>query len=294
MRNIKDGARDRSPPFRRPGRVRVVVVVGKGQVRGEQGERGCGGAGWGFVGQTGYYGSWRKRELNQWPGERLIVPRCNGNWEILLREQSLGALIRDSIVAPAGHNHVWGWMETRYLLSRTPSRRIDSWQEQGPTLTSEPPLACNCHRIPLFNHHHYLATIPPPRRPSQFPLTLIIPLASLSPFSSLPFHPSIPFFQPLFCLATSFLLSFICLPLSPSPAVGLCDGTLCRRDGEGGRRGEERKSPILCEFPLLRQGYFREGDGARRETSEAWEDCERSGKTLQPDAATMDTRPRLF
>lgn len=37
-RNIKDGARDRSPPFRHPGRVRVVVVGGR-QVRGEQGGR---------------------------------------------------------------------------------------------------------------------------------------------------------------------------------------------------------------------------------------------------------------
>lgn len=133
MRDIKDGARDRSPPSRRPDRV-----VGRGGRDG--GESRAEGRGRGWVGRrpNGLLRLPERRELNQRPGKRPIVPRCNGNWEILLREQSHGALIRDSIVAPAGHNHVWGWMETRYLLSRTPSGRIDSWQEQGPTLTSAP------------------------------------------------------------------------------------------------------------------------------------------------------------
>lgn len=212
VRNIKDGARDRSPPSRRPGRV-----VGRGGRDGGESRA----EGWEWVGRrpNGLLRLPERRELNQRPGERPIVPRCNGNWEILLREQSHGALIRDSIVAPAGHNHVWGWMETRYLLSRTPSGRIDSWQEQGPTLTSAP-------LSPIIVIAPPCST-PPPLSPGSLSLLLFHRLPSL--FSFFPLPHSIPFSLSLFCLATSFLRSFICLPLSPSPAVGLCDGTLRRR-----------------------------------------------------------------
>lgn len=225
VRDIKDGARDRSPPSRRPGRV-----VGRGGRDG--GESRAEGRGWGVGGgwggrPNGLLRLPERRELNQRPGKRPIVPRCNGNWEILLREQSHGALIRDSIVAPAGHNHVWGWMETRYLLSRTPSGRIDSWQEPGPTLTSAP-------LSPIIVIAPPCSTPPPPPplhlSPDSLSLLLFHRLPSLFSFFSSPsLHPSIPPSLSLFCLATSFLRSFICLPLSPSPAVGLCDGTLRRR-----------------------------------------------------------------
>lgn len=144
-----------------------------------------------------------RRELNQRPDERPIVPRCNGNWEILLREQSHGALIRDSIVAPAGHNHVWGWMETRYLLSRTPTGRIDSWQ--GPTLTSAPIIiaAAACSTPPPV----------PTEPPTHSTLALIIPPApsSILFFSSPSLHPSPPvsllssyFISSLFHLSATF------------------------------------------------------------------------------------------
>lgn len=106
------------------------------------------------------------------------MARCNGNWEILLREQSHGALIRDSIVALPGHNHVW---ETWYLLSRTPTGRIDSWQKQGPTSTSAPiiviaPLCSTPPPPPQFLHAHII-----PPAPSPF-FVFSSPSPSLYPF----------------------------------------------------------------------------------------------------------------
>lgn len=182
VRNIKDGARDRSPPSRRPDRV-----VGRGGRDGGESRAEGRGWWWGWVGRrpNGLLRLPERRELNQRPGKRPIVPRCNGNWEILLREQSHGALIRDSIVAPAGHNHVWGWMETRYLLSRTPSGRIDSWQEQGPTLTSAP-------LSPIIVIAPPCSTPPPSPPLPRFPLALIIPPAPFSIFFFFPLPHSIP------------------------------------------------------------------------------------------------------
>lgn len=199
MRDIKDGARDRSRPSRRPDRV-----VGRGGRDGGESRAEGRGWGWGWAGRrpNGLLRLPERRELNQRPGKRPIVLRCNGNWEILLREQSHGALIRDSIVAPAGHNHVWGWMETRYLLSRTPSGRIDSWQEQGPTLTSAP-------HSPIIVIAPPCSTPPPPSPPlPRFPLALIIPPAPFSIFFFfLSLTPSLHPFLPVSLLSSYFISS---------------------------------------------------------------------------------------
>lgn len=196
VRDIKDGARDRSPPSRRPGRV-----VGRGGRDG--GESRAEGRGWVGRRPNGLLRLPERRELNQRPGKRPIVPRCNGNWEILLREQSHGALIRDSIVAPAGHNHVWGWMETRYLLSRTPSGRIDSWQEQGPTLTSAP-LSPIIVIAPPCSTPPPLSTSPPiPSRSYYSTSSLLYFLFFLSLTPSL--HP----FLPVSLLSSYFISSLL-------------------------------------------------------------------------------------
>lgn len=91
----------------------------------------------------------REKELNQRPGERPIVPGCNGNCEILLRESNC---MHSSSGIPLCH---WwsqwrlGWIETRYLLSH--ARKNRQLPEIGFHFDVLGSVAYNCHCILLFN-----------------------------------------------------------------------------------------------------------------------------------------------
>lgn len=125
------------------------------------------------------------------------MPGCNGNCEILLRESNC---MHSSSGIPLCH---WwsqwrlGWIETRYLLSH--ARKNRQLPEIGFHFDVWGSVAYNCHCILLFN---------------LFPFPF---LSLYYSFSSLPFL-SFSLLS-LFCLAISFLCSFICLSLSQSLAL---------------------------------------------------------------------------
>lgn len=131
-------------------------------------------------------GEW---ELNQRPGERPIVPGCNGNCEILLRESNC---MCSSSGFPLCHRwSQWrlGKIETRYLLSHIRMNR--QLPEIGFHFDVRGSVAYNCHGILLFDPF-----------PSPIPLTLLF--LRLFAFLSASLSPGV-----------SFLRAFICPSVPP-------------------------------------------------------------------------------